>query len=181
MSWSESLTPEIYNYFLLGPENKERIELFGDLLRKYASDQYRCLQVGVPSWEDKKFGKNFTSIDLYDDRPCIDLCMDLHDLNFSNRSFDFIVCNAVLEHVKAFWVCSKEMMRVLKPGGELYVEVPFCQSYHPCNLETGGEHGGDYWRFTKQGLMELFSELSCQGIFLGDDGGIAALFKKGVL
>jgi SAM-dependent methyltransferase len=47
-----------------------------------------------------------------------------NEMAFPDRSFDTVLCNAVLEHDPFFWKSLSEMRRVLKPGGLLIVGVP---------------------------------------------------------
>ncbi|MBI2415265.1 MAG: class I SAM-dependent methyltransferase [Candidatus Kerfeldbacteria bacterium] len=63
---------------------------------------------------------------------------------FADDTFDFVICNAVLEHVADERFVLQEIYRVLKPGGKLYVSIPFLQPYHP--------DPEDYRRFTTVGL-----------------------------
>jgi len=70
------------------------------------------------------------------------------ELPFRDGVFDGIVSVAVLEHVKDPFRCAAEMIRVLKPGGELYCEVPLLQPVH------GYPH--HYYNMTHQGLRNLF-------------------------
>jgi SAM-dependent methyltransferase len=69
-------------------------------------------------------------------------------LPFRDASFDAVISVAVLEHVKDPFRCARELMRVLKPGGDLYCCVPFLQPYH------GYPH--HYYNMTHQGLTNLF-------------------------
>jgi len=69
-------------------------------------------------------------------------------LPFLDASFDAVVSIAVLEHVKDPFQCAREIIRVLKPGGDLYCCVPFLQPYH------GYPH--HYYNMTHQGLVNLF-------------------------
>jgi len=64
-----------------------------------------------------------------------------------DESLDLIICQEVLEHVRNPWQAMKEFRRTLKPGGKLYLQLPFMIGYHPC------PH--DYWRFTGEGIEEL--------------------------
>lgn len=50
---------------------------------------------------------------------------DLTHLSFRRRSIDQILCFDVLEHVPDYRAALAECARVLKPGGALYVTVPF--------------------------------------------------------
>nr|MDO8090772.1 class I SAM-dependent methyltransferase [Candidatus Sigynarchaeota archaeon] len=46
------------------------------------------------------------------------------DLPFKNETFDIVSCNDVIEHVEDAEKCVKEISRVLKPGGLVYVTCP---------------------------------------------------------
>jgi SAM-dependent methyltransferase len=80
-----------------------------------------------------------------------DIIGDIHELPFPDDSIDAIICKAVLEHVKNPFKAVDEMHRVLKPGGYCFVFVPFLYYYHPMK-----GYYGDYWRFTSDGMQELF-------------------------
>jgi SAM-dependent methyltransferase len=69
-------------------------------------------------------------------------------LPFNSDSFDAVLSLAVLEHVKDPFRCAREIVRVLKPGGDLVCCVPFLQPLH------GYPH--DYYNMTPQGLRNLF-------------------------
>lgn len=71
-------------------------------------------------------------------------------LPFNDCTFDAVLSNAVLEHVKDPWLCANEILRVLKPGGELICCVPFLQPLH------GYPH--HYYNMSAQGLRNLFGE-----------------------
>jgi SAM-dependent methyltransferase len=70
------------------------------------------------------------------------------ELPFKDGTFDAIISVAVLEHVKDPFRCAREIVRVLKPGGELYCAVPFLQPLH------GYPH--HYYNMSHQGLKALF-------------------------
>lgn len=69
---------------------------------------------------------------------------------FPDATFDFAICNAVLEHVEDEHFVLREIHRVLKPGGKLYVSIPFMQPYHA--------DPEDYRRFTSYGLGHLLEK-----------------------
>lgn len=54
--------------------------------------------------------------------------MSCEKLDFSDSSFSEIHCYDVLEHVTDLSASLSEIHRVLKPGGKLFVEVPFWRS-----------------------------------------------------
>lgn len=70
-------------------------------------------------------------------------------LPFNDGVFDAVISNAVLEHVKDPFQCAREILRVLKPGGDLFVCVPFLQPVH------GYPH--HYYNMTALGLKNLFT------------------------
>jgi len=49
----------------------------------------------------------------------------IEDLPYADAVFDVVVACDVLEHVLDLYSCSREMLRVLKPGGVLVVRVPY--------------------------------------------------------
>jgi SAM-dependent methyltransferase len=66
---------------------------------------------------------------------------------------DTIICTEVLEHVTKPQRAVNQMLKVLKPGGRLYVVAPFFWPWH-------GIEGAynDYWRFTSQGWRLLLKD-----------------------
>lgn len=72
-------------------------------------------------------------------------------LPFADATFDAVLSLNVLEHVKDPFQAAREIMRVLKPGGELFAVAPFLQPLH------GYPH--HYYNMTAQGLEALFEPL----------------------
>jgi SAM-dependent methyltransferase len=73
-------------------------------------------------------------------------------LPFENESFDLVCAFDVLEHIENHDQAVKEMQRVLKPGGHLYVTVPayqFLWSEH----DVINHH---FRRYTRTNLTQLF-------------------------
>jgi len=66
---------------------------------------------------------------------------------FPDASFDCLLCNQVLEHVFEPDLFLSEIHRVLKPGGQLLLSVPFVWDEH--------EQPRDYARYTSFGLRHL--------------------------
>ena len=71
-------------------------------------------------------------------------------LPFKDDSFDVVLSYAVLEHVKQPFVAARELIRVLKPGGILRVQVPFLQPLHG--------FPSHYFNMTQFGVRALFEE-----------------------
>ena len=136
----------------LGDNATIRERIFAELVA--ASVGKRCLQIGV--MHGAKYADHWEAADLYDNSPLIDYRYDVHDLKFAEGTFDIAVCNAVLEHVPRPQKAVDELYRVLKPGGLVFVDLPWMQPFH--------EMPKDYWRATPEGLrvwMSRFSEIEC--------------------
>ncbi len=58
------------------------------------------------------------------DSPIADVKMDIHDIQYPDNTFDVILCNHVLEHVRDDIQCMSELRRVLTPGGLAIMQVP---------------------------------------------------------
>lgn len=84
-----------------------------------------------------------------------DMVGDVQDLKIEDNSIDSYVCMSVLEHVENPIISAKELYRTLKPGGYLYIYVPFLYYYH---AEKG--YYGDYWRFTEDSLRFMFKDFT---------------------
>ena len=89
----------------------------------------------------------------------LDVAADAHFLPFADESLDAVYSNAVLEHVQRPWRVAEEIHRVLRPGGKVFINVPFLNVIHDTH---------DYFRFTDRGLEILFSD------FEKIDGGVSS-------
>lgn len=67
------------------------------------------------------------------------LVTDTTRLPFEDNAFDVIVSSSCLEHDDFFWLTFNEMLRVLKPNGFIYLNVPSNANYH--------RYPNDSWRF----------------------------------
>jgi Methyltransferase domain len=72
------------------------------------------------------------------------------ELPFRDETFDGVFSFSVLEHVRDPFRCAREVVRVLKPGGELLCAVPFLQPLHG--------YPGHYFNMSHQGLRALFED-----------------------
>jgi len=65
---------------------------------------------------------NYTTTDL--ESPLADIKADICNLPFEDNSFDFILCNHVLEHIPDDKKAMQELYRILKPGGIGVFQIP---------------------------------------------------------
>lgn len=90
--------------------------------------------------------------DLTKHRPEIDVVWDLNVLPWpwEDNSFDLVVARAVFEHLRINLVETvNECWRILRPGGVLYVKLPYWCSDNSYRDPT------HYWRFSL-GTCDLF-------------------------
>ena len=76
----------------------------------------------IPKFEERHREKYVTA-DL--ESPLAKVKMDIHRMPFADNTFDAVLCNHVLEHVRDDIQAMKEINRVLKPGGFAIMQVPF--------------------------------------------------------
>jgi SAM-dependent methyltransferase len=77
----------------------------------------------------------------------IDIVGSVENIPCPDGHFDFVLTQEVLEHVPSPDRAMKEIHRVLKTDGRVYIQLPFVIGYHPCP--------NDYWRFTHEGMAQL--------------------------
>lgn len=80
--------------------------------------------------------------------PGCDLVIDVRNMpQIADATYDCVFCSGVLEHVDDYEAGMREIARILKPGGTLFLGLPFRQALH---LKPT-----DYWRFTEFGIRVL--------------------------
>lgn len=84
--------------------------------------------------------KNLEYVTADLESPIADLHFDIMNIPLPDESFDYIICNHVLEHVEDDMVALKEFNRVLKKGGTAILQVPinksFTTTYEDKNITT---------------------------------------------
>jgi SAM-dependent methyltransferase len=82
--------------------------------------------------------------------PASDLVGSLESLPVEDESFDAALSTQVLEHVAEPADVLRELFRVLRPGGHLYLTVPLVGELH--------EEPYDFYRYTPYGLRHLLDK-----------------------
>jgi len=95
--------------------------------------------------------------------PGVHVVGDAHRLPFKDASLHGVISTALLEHVEQPEAILAEMRRVTRPGGFVYVEVPFLQGYHPDPI--------DMRRYTRPGLEAKVAEAGFVVVESGVAGG----------
>jgi len=80
----------------------------------------------------------------------IDVMGHLENLPFASHMFDSIICTQVLEHVREPQLVLKELSRILKAEGMIYLTAPQGWGVH--------QPPHDYFRFTNYGLSHLLEK-----------------------
>jgi len=106
----------------------------------------KILELGAGT---KRRRPHITNLDI-ERAPNVDVVADGHHLPFLADSFDAVIIEAVLEHVRNPNQIATETRRVLKKGGYVCAVVPFLQPFH------ASPH--DYQRYTAPGFDLLFAD-----------------------
>jgi SAM-dependent methyltransferase len=72
-----------------------------------------------------------------------------HDLPVPDGEYDAVLCTQVLEHTPNPGEVIRELHRVLRPGGRLYMTVPLAWELHELPF--------DFYRYTPHGLASLLA------------------------
>jgi SAM-dependent methyltransferase len=122
---------------------KKAGEIFGKI---YGTDGVKVLDVGgkyvngsIREYYENTINAEFIVLDIEEDNS-VDVVMKPGDpFPFENESFDLIVSTSCFEHDPCFWLTFREMCRIVKKNGYIYVNAPSNGVYH--------NHPGDNWRF----------------------------------
>jgi SAM-dependent methyltransferase len=130
----------------------------------------RILDVGAGELQYKKYFKhlNYVSQDLGVgdanwDYSKIDIISDIYNIPVEEKSFDYILCTQVIEHLKYPHQAFKEFSRILKSGGLLFVTCPLSWKEH--------QQPYDYFRYTQYALKMLAEENNFKVLELNKVGG----------
>lgn len=121
-------------------------------------------------WQSVGFG-SYDSVSF----PYFDVCRtddagNVDDIN--NPSFDLVVMDQVLEHVRDPMVALDTAWKLLKTGGRVFVATPFLVKYHPSPI--------DCWRWTETGMRRMLED-SYSSVRIGQWGNkqcVVANFDK---
>ena len=127
-----------------------------ELVIATAKTTTKALELGTRRWGiDSTHHKHlfpancdFTMTD-YLEGDDVDVVSDAHDFKeFPDNTFEGVYSASTFEHIQYPWVAAAALLRIIKPGGWLYVATH----------QTFPVHGYpyDYTRWTDEGLRSLF-------------------------
>ncbi|AEK22478.1 class I SAM-dependent methyltransferase [Capnocytophaga canimorsus] len=118
--------PNVLSPSTLSLERHRLLWLFLKQETDFFSRKMKVLHVAPEQAFYKRFKKqpnlDYITTDLYS--PLADVKADLCNLPFANDTFDFILCNHVLEHIPNDTKAMHELYRVMKKGGRGIFQVP---------------------------------------------------------
>jgi SAM-dependent methyltransferase len=168
---NERVRPRIWqwDYLVLKPLLVELMG-FSELVEKQVLRNIIDLGCGVKPYEELfPFVDKMVGFDIEkNDR--VDFVGVNWDLPFNDNEFDALISTQVLEHTRKIPETIKEIKRVVKGGGLIFISVPF----------VFPEHGApyDYYRFTKYGLIEIFSDFEI--ISLKESSGFISTILRSI-
>lgn len=126
----------------------------GEVFERYLGARGRVLLLGsnLPPERLGEFrGQTVVQVDIKK-LPFVDVVADAEALTdtIPPGSYDYVVSTRMLEHTPHPWKVLDEVYKVLRPGGILYVSVPWM---YPLHAEPN-----DYWRFSVPCLQRLVRE-----------------------
>ncbi|MBN2376912.1 MAG: hypothetical protein JXD22_10950 [Sedimentisphaerales bacterium] len=122
-----------------------------------------CLEVGSKDYgntQDIKAlfaGKGkYVRVDM-EQGPTVDVVVDFTedfeviDEKLQGQRFATVFCLSVMEHCANPFKMAANMSQLLTPGGKIIISAPFCWRLHA--------FPSDYWRFTHEGIKQLFPDV----------------------
>ena len=94
----------------------------------------------------------------------LDYVAPLHDMPIADGAFDAVLCTQVLEHLEWPRESVREMCRVLRPGGVLFLTAPMAQGEHQVPY--------DYFRYTSYGLKSICQHAGFREAEVNPFGGL---------
>jgi SAM-dependent methyltransferase len=89
----------------------------------------------------ESLGCEFVCLDMEEHESVDVVCKPQDPFPFEDGYFDIVISTSCFEHDPLFWLTFREMCRVVKLGGFIYINAPSAGQYHA--------HPGDCWRFYK--------------------------------
>ena len=117
---------------------------FKNTYLKNQNDEIKIVEIGSQSINEnikKHLNKNHTyiGVDIVEGNNVDIVLEDPYKLPFEKDTIDVVISISTFEHTEFFWLSYLEILRVLKPTGLFFLNVPSNSKYH--------RHSTDNWRF----------------------------------
>lgn len=89
----------------------------------------------------------YTGVDIKGGHGVDVVLSDPYKYPFKDNTFDVVVSTSCFEHNEMFWLSFREMVRVTKGGGFMYISAPYKDGIHRTPV--------DCWRFLPDGYKAL--------------------------
>jgi len=150
---TEGLSAELQSFIAEAPKVRgPHIDFLKRAARSLTSE-HTILDVGsgLAPYRELFSHTSYTTCDwdqsLYSPEVPPDIIAPADKIPVEDQSFDAVLCTEVLEHVPAPWDVLSEFQRIIRPGGAVWITVPFTWPLH--------EQPHDYYRYTEFGLRHL--------------------------
>jgi len=90
---------------------------------------------------------DYTGVDITAGENVDIVLKDPYKLPFSDESIDAVISISTFEHTEFFWLTYLEILRILKPDGLFFLNVPSNSKFH--------RHSSDNWRFYPDSSIAL--------------------------
>lgn len=135
------------------------MEHWGYLICKHLIRGMRVLDVGSYDLNGtlrpliEGAGGNYTGLDIAPG-PNVDVvATHPYQYPFPDDSFDYVISNATIEHVRRPWEWMQELARIVRIGGTIIIMGPVKLGLHASEV---AHHPVDCWRVYPDGMAELF-------------------------
>ena len=134
-----------------------------NLLLSKLSSSHSLLDIGESLRSDAKNAKSlcgiYKTLDLNEFENFPDYLGDICDPNLLDtlqERFDYVACFSLLEHTYQPFIACKNLVGLIRKGGQIYGSAPFLYPRHsPNNLSYQ-----DYFRFTRDAYAVLFPDVN---------------------
>lgn len=130
-------------------------------------------------WNEYFENANYTGFDYYSGEN-VDIVGDAHQLSqYFNKKFDLIFSSAVFEHLAMPWKVALEIIKLLKPGGYVFIETHYSFGSHA--------RPWHFFQYSEEALNILFPQKfgmkcikkSCSNLISGQFSEESSEYLKG--
>ena len=175
-SWIYSLLKQAY-YLYGGSPTRRTIfnfkylatyRLYADLREVLGARSGSVLDFGCGTKPYKSWFLNtnrYVGVDMYED-PHVDVVVKGGDIPIGDKEgdFDYVLATQVFEHTETLHYL-KDLYRLLKPGGEIIITMPFIYHVH---------EERDFRRLTTQGAKQMLQDYGFETVEIRKQGGIGS-------